>query len=78
MLVSALAIILVSRYPQGEWITLREVLTTSPACWFRILWFALAFVSANGFTKEYRSRHHLVVSILINQYEENIDKSLRM
>ena len=56
MLVSALAIILISRYPQGEWITLREVLTTSPACWFWILWFALAFVSADGFTKEYRSR----------------------
>lgn len=56
VLVSALAIILISRYPQGEWITLREVLTASPACWFWILWFVLAFISANSFTKEYRRR----------------------
>lgn len=34
----------------------REVLTASPACRFRILWFALGFVSADGLTKECQTR----------------------
>ena len=54
VLASALAIILISRYPQGGWLSLREVLTASPACRFWVLWFVLVFISANGFTKEYR------------------------
>lgn len=61
----------------GEWIPISEILFSSPACYFWILWFCLIFYSTNGFSKEYRSRLNMAIEAYPLVNKDNIRKYVK-
>lgn len=61
----------------GEWIPISEILFSSPACYFWILWFCLIFYCTNGFSKEYRSRLNMAIEAYPLVKKDDICKYVR-